>query len=421
MAAEATTHATARARVLETIEQDRQDLVELCLEMGNTPSPRAKERQQAEKVVRWLSDNGIESWLQPITAESANAVGLIRGIADGTSLILDAHIDTGSPLPANASVESKRIHGAWEENGLLYGYGVVNDKGQLAAFMIAARALVKAGVRLKGDLYIAAVAHETGAASVGDRQGIDYPGEGFGSWWLFNRGVTADYALVGETSGFGLVQAECGKVGLEIRLTGRFVYTPRLERGDSWQDHPSALVRSAHLVVALEEWARQYERRARVEFEGGTIVPRAQVESVQAQARQTVVLLYAFLAPGANPRAVRREVRDFLRERGFDCEVTACQWSRGHIARNAEPLVAAVHDAHLSLFKTEPPRPPTPEVSMWRDVNMFNEVGIPSICYGPPRQYEPYSDANDRAVKIDDMVLATQVYALTVMNLCGEA
>jgi len=56
---------------------------------------------------------------------------------------------------------------------------------------------------------------------------------------------------------------------------------------------------------------------------------------------------------------------------------------------------------------------------MWRDVNMFNEVGIPSICYGPPRGQEPYSDDGNRAVRAPDMVAATKVYALTAMNLCG--
>jgi hypothetical protein len=57
---------------------------------------------------------------------------------------------------------------------------------------------------------------------------------------------------------------------------------------------------------------------------------------------------------------------------------------------------------------------------MWRDVNMFNEVGIPSICYGPPRQRERYSDAGNRAMRVDDLVAATQVYALAALALCGE-
>ncbi|MDP2728779.1 MAG: hypothetical protein Q8P59_14720, partial [Dehalococcoidia bacterium] len=168
-------------RLLEIIENDRQDLVNLCLEMGNTPSPHAKERVVAAKVVGWLNANGVKSWLQPITEDSANAVGVLPGTEDGTSLIFNAHLDTGQELSPRAPDRMLRMSGAWVENDLICGSGIINDKGQLAAFMIAVRALLKAGIALKGDLIIAGVAFETGESSVGERQGVNYPGSGFGT------------------------------------------------------------------------------------------------------------------------------------------------------------------------------------------------------------------------------------------------
>jgi hypothetical protein len=50
---------------------------------------------------------------------------------------------------------------------------------------------------------------------------------------------------------------------------------------------------------------------------------------------------------------------------------------------------------------------------------VFNEVGIPAVCYGPPRQVEPFSGARDRAMRIDDLLAATKVYAATIIGLCG--
>ena len=41
-------------------------------------------------------------------------------------------------------------------------------------------------------------------------------------------GVVEDYALVGETSGFAIAQAECGAAWFKIRVKGREVYTSRL-------------------------------------------------------------------------------------------------------------------------------------------------------------------------------------------------
>jgi acetylornithine deacetylase/succinyl-diaminopimelate desuccinylase-like protein len=408
-----------RRRVADRIEADRDELVDLCIELGRMPSPHAGEIDVARRVVEWLGDNGLESWLQPITERSANAVGRIRGSGDGHRVIFDGHIDTGPALAANAPERIRRINDAWVDDGILYGFGVVNDKAQVCAFMLAARALVREQVRLGGDLIVAGVAFETGAPSVGAAQGIDFPGEGFGTWWLINRGITADYALIGETSGFGLVTAECGELGLEIRIAGRHVYTPRFQRGPEVAENPSAIVRLGAAVTLLEAWALDYERTAAVDTPAGRIVPRAQIFRMEGSPARTALRLDIRLVPGANPREVERQVRRLLADAGIEAEVEPYQWSRGYLAKDAEPLIDAVSAAHRDVVGGEPPAPPTPEISMWRDLNMFNELGIPSICYGAPRASEPYSDSGDRAMRVDDLVKATQVYALTAMQLCG--
>jgi hypothetical protein len=116
---------------------------------------------------------------------------------------------------------------------------------------------------------------------------------------------------------------------------------------------------------------------------------------------------------------VKSELQQLVRGLNIDCDVILFQYSRGHIAKNAEPLIDAVTSAHNYIFGSGPPTPPSAETSMWRDLNVFNEVGIPSICYGPPRQREPMSGAQNRAMKIEDLVQATKVYALTALIICG--
>jgi len=406
-------------RVAAIIENDRQELVDLCLRLGNMPSPHGREREVAQVVVEWLRENGIDGYLQPITEQSANAVGQIPGSDDGTSLILDAHIDTWTAVPADAPGRIKKIQGAWVEGDLLYGYGVINDKAQVAAFMVAARALQKAGLKPRGDLTVAGVAFETGSPSVDEQQGIEFPGEGFGSRWMIDRAVTADYALIGETTDFGIVTAECGDLRLKITLEGRTLYTPRVERSLSLAEHPNAIVRMAHVVQALEEWALQYEQRQRFEFARGTIIPKAQVERIRGIGGSASIYFDIRLLPGANPRAVAQEVRQLINHRGFACQVSAYQWSRGYIAQGAEPLIDAVEEAHRFVFGRPSATPPSDVLSMWRDLNAFNEVGIPSVCYGPPRQKELFSDDQNRCMRIADLVAATKVYALTALGLCG--
>jgi acetylornithine deacetylase/succinyl-diaminopimelate desuccinylase-like protein len=412
-------------KVTTLIENARQELVDLCMQLGNTPSPHGKERRVGEAVLAWLKDKGVDGYLQRITDECVNVIATMRGSGSGPSLIFNAHMDTGPELGTDATDEQKKLDTAWVEGDMLYGKGMINDKAQLCAFMLAMSALRAAGVNLKGDLTLTAVAYETGHASVDEFQGIDFPGEGFGTMWAVNRGVVADFALVGETSGFGIVQAECGAAWFKVRVKGREIYTPRLERGNSLRENPNAFVKAAHVMLALEQWAVDYEKRETMKFSGGTIIPKAQI--VEARGGKGIgrpnencdVYLDVRILPEKNPLTIQRELAELLAKLDLNCEISLFQFSRGHIIKDGAPLIGAVGAAHRYVFGVDPPAPPSAETSMWRDLNVFNEVGVPSICYGPPRQRDPLSGAGNRAMKIDDLMQATKVYALTALILCG--
>jgi acetylornithine deacetylase/succinyl-diaminopimelate desuccinylase-like protein len=406
-------------KLLDIIDGRSGELIDFCLEIGNIPSPHGKEKKVAVKVSDYLRHNGIHTFFQWITEESANVVGVIPGTGAGSSLILNAHMDTGEELALDASESEKRIEGAWKEGDLIFGKGVINDKAQLCALLFAVSAIKNAGIRLKGDLMITGVAFETGSPSVDNHQGINFPGEGFGTKWLVDRGVVADYALVAETSGFGIIRAECGAVWLKICVLGRQIYTPRLKRGLSPNDNQNSFYKAARLVTALEDWAVHYEKREQMHFEGGTIIPKAQVVDIHGDRGHCDIYLDVRILPEKNPLSIKKEVYRTAKELGIECEISIYQYSRGHIARNAEPLVVALEEAHRQVFGQDPPLPPPEEVSMWRDLNVFNEVGIPAVCYGPPRRKEEWSGAQNRAMKIPDLVSAAKVYALAILSICG--
>ncbi len=408
-------------KVIDTIDQDRQDLIDLCMLLGNTHDYHGEEMEVAGVVVDWLKQNGIQGYVQPITETSANAVGVLPGTSDGTSLILNAHLDAGGPPPSDAPESEWKMRGAWVDGEMLFGKGLINDKAQLCAEMIAARAIARAGVKLKGDLTVIGVAYETGEASVDDRQGIKYPGEGFGTKWSIDRGVVADYALVGETSEFGVVAAECGDLRLKVKVKGRRVYTPRLERGSTLRENPNPHLRGAHVALALEEWAVRYEKENPLEFYAGMIVPKAQILGIHSSVDNCYIHFDIRTVPGADPEDLKRQIKQVTRKTGLDCDVDIYQYNRGYIAENADPLINATKEAHRYVLGTEPVDPPSRVISMWRDLNDYNEVGIPSICYGPGRQTESMTNAQNRAMLIDDLVAATKVYALTAMGLCGVA
>ena len=54
---------------------------------------------------------------------------------------------------------------------------------------------------------------------------------------------------------------------------------------------------------------------------------------------------------------------------------------------------------------------------MWRDINPFNEMRIPSVSYGPGISV----GGGTFGMKIADLVMGTKLYALTALALCDQA
>jgi len=431
----------AKARVLAIIDDDEQDLKELCLRLGNARDYAGEELEVGEAVVQWLREADIEAHLQFISETSVNAIGVLRGSGDreggGRSLILNAHMDTQGGVPSGGDEAERRLRGAWAEDELLYGGGLANDKAQLAAEMIAIRSLRRAEFGLKESLYVTGVAQETSAppaagdeierwSGIGPR--MSQVREGHGTRWLVEHGVVADFALVGEVTDFKLSLGQAGYLRLRIAVPGNVRYTPLLHRGDNIADNPNPFERAGHVIVALEAWAKEYERTDVLDFGVGAIVPRAQIlEVCPAGLAFTELTDYCHiffdvrLVPGAKPADIQRRVYHVVRALGLDCEVDPYDYRPGHLAMHAEPLIEALGEAHRQVFGQDIDHTKSQSLSTWRDTNAFNEVGIPAICYGARTRDSNLGGGlagENRPMAIADLIALAKVYALTAVEVC---
>jgi acetylornithine deacetylase/succinyl-diaminopimelate desuccinylase-like protein len=98
-------------------------------------------------------------------------------------------------------------------------------------------------------------------------------------------------------------------------------------------------------------------------------------------------------------------------------EIEPFVYRRGYESRGVEPLVGCVEAAHRRVFGSEPGRPVIPITSMWRDSNVFNEVGIPTVIYGPGASV----GGGNFAMEIDALTQAARVYAAIALEVCGVA
>jgi acetylornithine deacetylase/succinyl-diaminopimelate desuccinylase-like protein len=408
---------------------DPQEVVELALALGNIDSPTGSEGPAGAFVRDWLAENGFRPRTFALTDDRFNVAAWLEGSGGGYSLIFNAHLDTTLRPDAVLSARDPHdplYHSAWVDGDEMFGDGVVNDKGPMAAFLVAAKAIRGSGYPLKGDLIVSAVAGEISREPIEEFQGPGYLSKDIGARFMVTHGAVADFALVAEGTGFGIVGIEPGKAHFKVTiLTDKpRYYSPYLPRPTGLADSPNAIVRAVAVIEAVERWAYDYQQRQTYEGPMGRIVPKASVNAIRSgypfnlTSAPQVCSFYVDtrILPGANPLDVRDELRAVLREVGVDGTVELFLYRPGFQAVGAERLIDTIRRCHGQVFPTPPEIVADPVTSMWRDTNAFNELGIPAVSYAP----RAASHAERKAFKVKDLVDAALVYARIGMDVCNQ-
>jgi len=259
---------------------------------------------------------------------------------------------------------------------------------------------------------------------VDEFQGKRYLSKEVGARYLVNHTPRASFCLCAEATGFRKGWIEAGKAFYKITVYGGPVlYTPYVARPYPPGEHPNAIVRALPLIARLEEWALEYEQRHTYASPGGTVVPRVNVSAIRAGQpwlvlqNPEVCMLYLDIrtVPGQDGGAIRHELRALLDELGLEGSVEQFVDRPGYEAHGIEPLSDAIDEAHRYEFDDDVQIATPPECSMWRDHNVFNEAGIPALTYGPPG----VAGAGTFAVRKEDLLRASRVYALTALSMCA--
>jgi acetylornithine deacetylase/succinyl-diaminopimelate desuccinylase-like protein len=405
---------------------DRDELVKLTLDLCNIQSPAGKEAEVGAFVFDWLRSEGFEPKKIGMFPDRFNVLGTMPGRGDGYSLIFNSHLDTGRSKTDRWSMrvpDADINHSAWIDDDTLYGEGVVNDKGPMAAFLIAAKTLKKSGSTLRGDLLLSAVPGEIGYEAVDEFDSPQYLSKEVGTRYLIQHGGVADFALVAEGTDFRYAGIEAGKAFFKITVFGYDqYYSPFVPDAAVDAEHPNAIVRAGILVPILQEWAREYERRFVYTCKDGTIVPKAVIGAIRGGNPYHVtrtselcsVYLDCRLTPESDPLALRRELRELLAMSKLPGEVELFLYRRSYGSGENGILLDGLRQAHRQTIGSELEIAAPVFSSMWRDVLIFNEMGIPAVTYGPPRSFRK------QAMSVDDLVRAARVYADLALEVCNR-
>ena len=235
---------------------NRNRLVDWASRAIGTPSFTGSEEAMAELMRETFLGMGLQVQWQQVEEGRANVLGTRPGAGGGPSLMFNGHMDTSysGREPWLAHVPGFQPS-AFVEDGRLYGLGISNMKGALACYVEALRTLADAGVRLRGDVMIAAVSGEIEKTQYGDAQGAEFRGYAAGSRYLVSHGGVADMCILGEPTESKVVLGHFGSLWLRISTKGPFVHTAFSEG----KREENSIVRMRDVLDAVLEWIPTWE------------------------------------------------------------------------------------------------------------------------------------------------------------------
>jgi len=382
------------------------------------------EEDMARLMVDLFEELDFQVQWQQVEEGRANVLGTWSGAGGGPSLMFNGHMDTSysGREPWLRDVPGFQPQ-AFVEDGRLYGLGISNMKGALACYVEAVRALRDAGVRLKGDVLIAAVCGEIEKTQYGDAQGREYRGYAAGTRYLVSHGGVADMCLLGEPTEGKVVLGHFGALWLRIRVHGNFIHTAFSE---GKQDQNSIL-RAHELLEAIREWIPTWENDASNAYGGAkAIVNVGAIHAgfgwrVSRTPHHTDVFLDVRVPPTKSMGVARREVLDFVRsladahpDWGVEGEVYVT--APGAEIEEEHPIVKAIDAAHADVFGGRPER----DVTRWfSDASALTRYGVPTVNYGTSTGLMDVEKGEN--LEIDGLVKTAEVYARVAREVCGVA
>jgi acetylornithine deacetylase/succinyl-diaminopimelate desuccinylase-like protein len=411
---------TTDAQVTAAVDERR--LVDTVIEAVSVPSPTGNEAAMGELMARIIGELDMDVVVQQVEEGRPNVVGTLGGTGGGQTLMFNGHMDTSysGQEPWLAGIPGFQPQG-FEEDGYVYGLGVANMKGALCAFVEAIRALRDAGVKLRGDLLLAAVAGEIEKTPWGDEfTDASYRGYSTGARHLVTHGGLADMCILGEPTGHNIVLAHFGAMWARISTSGSFIHT-------AWtpgREDENSILRMDDVLGAVREWIPRWKQ----EMSYGDAESIVNVGSIRGgypwrasrTPHRTDLFLDLRVPPDRKMSEARNLFMDFVRElrgrfpdHGVEGEVYLS--APGAVIDGDHELIGALDASHQEVMGAPPER----EIVHWfSDASSLSRYGIETVNYGTASGLP--SAVKGENVEIKGLVEVTKVYALAAKRICGE-
>lgn len=400
---------------------------DLLVDLVDIASPTGHEVGVAHYLVERMKRSRLATNLQYVDDNRPNAIGLLRGKGDGLNLLFTGHMDT------SYSGDEEHLHGdgfrpkGLFKDGWVWGLGANNMKSGLASALIAIEAIVKAGIRLDGDISFGGVVGEIEKTAIEEFQGIEYSGYGIGSRHLVTHGVTADCAVLAEPTGLRVARANMGVIWLRITVEGTVQHSANSHRPGI----VNAIAVMHELQSDIAQWAADYSARNSFLGENANVTIAAirggAPWRLSRNPHDCSLYLDIRTVPGQKPDQIKRDLRRVLRafaaRKGIaEPELHLYVTDPPLLLDENEPIVQAASDAQEQVTGSRP----APIIRRpGADAVHLTNYGVPCLAFGPGGRLHPDTrgapmHAFGEHVLIDDCVTAAKIYLALALDICSR-
>jgi succinyl-diaminopimelate desuccinylase len=397
----------AVSEVFGIVEKLRPRIIELTQEMISIPSPNppGNEVEISNYLVEQLNKIGFTTEQVESKANRINTLASLKGIEKEPGLVWNGHVDT-VPI-GNPDYWRVDPLGGEIKEGRIYGRGSGDMKGAIASAMVAAQAIQEAGVELRGNLHIHAVADE------------EYFGR-YGSKYLCEKGYVKNMhmGIVGEGStSQGKIMARPavrGRTLVNIHVKGKSAHSSRPQNG------VNAVLKMSKILLAIDETEFSFPQHKILPdptIAPGTMINGGTKDNIIPEDCETITDVRT--VPGMKPEGVLDDIRRIIADlQSSDPDLDATVDSPLSKPPSEIPVTDPLYKAgdratrEVMGYALEPVG-----ASGSNDTSyLTNIAGIPAMAFGPGGGN---AHAPDEWVDIEMLVNFAKIYAHMFLDLLG--
>ena len=392
---------------------DREELASFVQELVRIPSVYRPEETDGneERVAGFLADylerEGFEVRTEEVAPGRPNVWAVWKGEGTGKTLLFEAHTDVVTE--GRAGDWEHPPFGAERVGDRIYGRGACDTKGNLAAAVVAVKAIKDAGVPFPGKLVLCHPVDEEGMMA--------------GIKAFIERGYAegVDGAVICEPEENQLCIKQKGALRVEVTFRGRMAHGAMPLSG------VNPVTRAARFVVAVEDLEREeVERHGEDPFLGyPSLTPTILLGPEAGEPQINVIPASAYVAldirtvpSQSHDDLVRRleERLDGLRSEDpdFDAELEVIEERPPTETRTDDPLVRSMDVAYRNLTGEEPRYNGVPGATDGTYLRTW--AGVPIVTTGAGEREIPHH--KDEWVSVDELLTTCRLYAATAMYFC---